>query len=139
MRSIRRLLVVGATIALLAVLVPSASAASHKAFHLEKTCVSDALCTVLWSNFEAIPRGTEITYAYDPSYPGLAFPTIVVSNGSTTGVCDWNHPAGPIQAKCTFDTGTGTLTGFHLAVRVTANANGSVWYWDGTYWFGGRG
>jgi hypothetical protein len=57
-------------------------------------------------------------------------------NGTTTGLCDWTHPTGPILAKCTFDTGTGTLTGFHVAVKVTANANGSVWYWDGTYWFG---
>ena len=136
MRSVRRLLVVAATVVALTILVPSASAASHKAFHLEKTCVSNALCTVLWSNFEAIPQNTEITYTPGPS-AGLVNASIVVSAGSTTGVCDWTHPTGPIQAKCTFDTGTGTLTWFHLAVRVTANANGSVWYWDGTYWFGG--
>jgi len=136
MRSVRRLLVVGATIALLAVLVPSASAASHKAFHLEKTCVDNFTCTVLWSNFEAIPQNTEITYTYNgDGSDGLAYPTVWAVNGTTTGLCDWTHPTGPIQAKCTFDTGTGTLTGFHLAVRVTANANGSVWYWDGTYWF----
>lgn len=136
MRSVRRLLVVGATIAALTVLVPSASAASHKAFHLEKTCESNFLCTVLWSNFEAMPQGTEITYTYNgDGSDGLAYPTVWAVDGTTTGLCDWTHPTGPIQARCTFATGTGTLDGFHLVVRVTANANGSVWYWDGRYWF----
>jgi hypothetical protein len=136
MRSLRRLVVVGAAIALLAVLVPSASAASQKAFHLEKTCVSHFLCTVQWSDFKAIPPGTDITYVTGAS-AGLMNPTIVVRNGSTTGVCDWNQPAGPVLAICTLGTGTGRLTQFHLVVKVTTNPITGVWYWDGTYWFGG--
>jgi hypothetical protein len=135
MLSIKRLLPVMGVIIALTVLAPGASAASHKAFHLEKACSSDYLCTVLWSNFDAFPQGTHINYTDTPT-SGVFAASIAVSGGSTTGLCDWNHPTGPIQARCTFDTGTGTLTGFHLAVRVTANANGSVWYWDGTYWFG---
>lgn len=136
MPSIKRLLaVVGAIVALVAI-VPSAAASSHTAFHLQKTCVDNFTCTVLWSTYEAMPQGTEITYTYNgDGSDGLAYPTIHAVGGTATGVCDWNHPAGPIQAKCTFDTGTGALTGFHLTVRVSANANGSVWYWDGTYWF----
>jgi len=46
MRSVRRLMVVAATILAFSVLAPSVSAASPKAFHLEKTCASDFLCTV---------------------------------------------------------------------------------------------
>ena len=32
--------------------------------------------------------------------------------------------------------GTGRLTRFHLDVVVSANADQSIWDWDGTYWFG---
>jgi len=134
MRSLRRLVVVGATIALLAVLVPSASAASHKAFYLDKTCSSEVLCTVQHSDFQAIPKNTEITYAPGPA-SGLVYATITVKNGSTTGVCDWNQPGPVVLAKCTFDTGTGRLTQFHLAVDVTTD--GPNWFWNGWYWFGG--
>ena len=111
----------------------SASASSQKPFHLKKTCVSNVLCTVVTSSFKAIPGGTDITYVNAPD--GIAYPTIEVRNGSTTGVCNWNQPAGPVLAKCTFGTGTGRLTQFHLAVDVTFN--GTYWFWDGTYWMGG--
>jgi hypothetical protein len=142
MRSLRRLVVVVATIVALTVLVPSASAASSKDFHLDKTCVSNFLCTVVSSEFKAIPAGTDITYTVNgDGSDGLAFPTIVVSNGSTTGVCDWNHPAGPVLAVCTFAAGTGRLTQFNLTVDVSVtgdpNSADSIWHWDGTYWFGG--
>lgn len=139
MRSVRSLLVLACTIVALTVLVPSASAASHKAFHLDKTCVSGALCTVQTSSFKAIPPLTDISYTSGSD--GLAYPTIVVRNGSTTGVCDWNQPGPEVLAKCTFGTGTGRLTQFHLAVDVTVTGDpfdpDSVWHWDGTYWFGG--
>lgn len=134
MRSVRRLMVVAATILAFSVLAPSVSAASPKAFHLEKTCASDFLCTVQWSSFKAIPAVTDITYAYDSSTPTLAFPTIEVRNGSTTGVCDWDQPGDTVLAICTFGTGTGRLTQFHLVVDVTFD--GTTWFWDGTYWFG---
>jgi len=65
MRSLRRLVVVGATIAALAVLVPSASAASYKAFPVEKTRANDFLRIVQSSSFRAIPAGTDITYTYN--------------------------------------------------------------------------
>jgi hypothetical protein len=148
MRSVRRLLVVGATIVALAAIVPSASAASPKAFHLEKTCGDYFLCTVQWSNFDAIPKDTDVTYTYDSTFytggdgvnpaagwDGLAWPSLEVRNGSTTGVCDWTHPSGDVLAVCTFGTGTGRLTQFHLSVDVSFD--GTTWFWDGTYWFGG--
>ena len=134
MRSVRRLLVVAATVVALTILVPSASAASPKAFHLEKTCVSHVLCTVQVSDFKAIPQGTDISYAPGPA-SGLVYATITVKNGSTTGVCDWNQPGPVVLAKCTFDTGTGRLTQFHLVVDVTTD--GPNWFWNGWYWFGG--
>jgi hypothetical protein len=34
---------------------------------------------------------------------------------------------------CTFEQGTGSLTGFHANLTVTANADFSLFYWNGTY------
>jgi hypothetical protein len=134
MRSVRSLaLVVVTTVLMLSVLASFASASSQKPFHLKKTCVSNVLCTIVSSSFSGFTQGTDITYVIGAG--GLAYPSIVTRNGSTTGVCDWNQPAGPVMAKCTFGTGTGRLTQFHLAVDVTFD--GTYWFWDGTYWMGG--
>ena len=134
MRSVRRLLAAAAAILALTLAIPSVSAASHTSFYLDKTCSSDVLCTVQHSDFKAIPPLTDISYAPGPA-AGLVLATIVVKNGSTTGVCDWNQPGPVVLAKCTFDTGTGRLTLFHLAVDVTTD--GQNWFWNGWYWFGG--
>ncbi len=142
MRSLPRLVVVGATILALTVLVPSASAASQKAFHLEKTCIEvssvENECVVTSSSFQAIPAGTLITY--DTTAGPTAFiATIAVKNGSATGRCDIlaaiNDPA--TAGTCVFGSGTGRLTQFHLTVAVTRTPDWSLWFWDGTYWFGG--
>ena len=142
MRSLRRLVVVGAAIALLAVLVPSASAASPKDFHLDKLCSADAseplgyVCTVQHSDFMWIPAGTEVHYLSQTG--NVVQASITIKNGSTNGVCVWSDAA---NAICTFRPGTGRFTQFHLQVVVSVVGDpgdwASVWYWDGTYWFGG--
>jgi len=123
----------------------SASAASQKPFHLEKTCVVVSKvknqCEVTSSTFGAIPAGTLITY--DTSAGPTAFvATIAVKNGSSTGQCNILAAIGdlPKAGTCTFESGTGRLTQFHLAVAVTRSttADWNPWFWDGTYWFGGR-
>lgn len=107
-------------------------------FALTKTCESNVLCTVVSSSLEAIPAGTRIDYTVNgDGSDGLAYPTIETAVGRTSGMCDWNHPEGPILARCTFDEGTGAFAGFHLSVDVTvvgdADDPASVWHWDGTY------
>jgi hypothetical protein len=140
MRSIRRLLVVAATVLALTVLVPTAAAASPKAFHLDKTCAADSseplgyVCTVQHSDFKWFPAGTEVHYTSQNEAGDVVQATIPIKNGSTNGVCVWSSP---VNAVCTFSPGTGRLTQFHLVVVVTANADQSIWFWDGTYWFGG--
>ena len=122
----------------------SASAASQKPFHLEKTCVVVSKvknqCEVTSSTFGAIPAGTLITY--DTSAGPTAFvATIAVKNGSSTGQCNILAAIQdlPKAGTCTFESGTGRLTQFHLAVAVTRSttADWNPWFWDGTYWFGG--
>ena len=138
MHSIKRVLAVtGAIVALLA-FAPVALAGTHYPFHLDKTCAADAseplgyICTVQHSDFRWIPPGSHVRYL---SQAGNVVQARIVSRyGSADGACTWSSD---VNAECVFSGGTGRLTGFHLDVDVTANADQSIWYWDGTYWFGG--
>lgn len=140
-RSIRRLLVViGTTIIALAALTPVALAGSDKGFHLDKTCGPDPsqplgyICTVQHADFKWFPAGTKVHYTSQNETGDVVQATIQIKNGSTDGACVWSSP---VNAVCTFGPGSGRLTQFHLVVNVTANADQSIWYWDGNYWFGG--
>jgi hypothetical protein len=122
------------------VLGPAVSAASPHAFHLDKTCAADPseplgyVCTVQHSDFKWFPAGTDVHYTSQNATQDVVQATITIKNGSTNGVCVWSSP---VNAVCTFSPGTGRLAEFHLVVDVTANADASIWYWDGMYWFGG--
>jgi hypothetical protein len=137
MLPLKRMLVVTTVIVALTVLAPVASAGSNKAFHLDKTCADDPseplgyICTVQHSDFKWIPAGTEIHYLSQVG--NVVHATIEIKNGSTTGACTWSSD---VDAICAFAAGIGRLTQFNLVVVVTANADQSVWYWDGAYWFG---
>lgn len=137
MRSIKRLLVVLATIAAVIGLAPVAAAGSRQDFHLDKTCAEDLseplgyICTVEHSDFKWIPAGTDIRYLSQAG--NVVQATIEIKNGSTDGACTWSSD---VDAVCVFGTGTGRLTQFNLEVVVTASADQSIWYWDGVYWFG---
>ncbi len=137
MRLARTLIVAAATILALGVLAPSVSAHSRQNFHLDKTCAPDSSpigyhCTIQHSDFKLFPPGTEVHYAAGPT-DDVVYASIRIRHGSTRGVCVWSSL---VNAICTFNHGTGRLSQFHLRVVVTANADASVWYWDGTYWFG---
>jgi hypothetical protein len=138
MPSIKRLLAVMGAIVALTALAPVVSAGTHKDFHLDKTCAEDSseplgfFCTVEHSDFKWIPAGTEVHYDFGPT-DNAQVATIEIKNGRTTGVCTWSSE---VDAICVFDAGTGRLTQFNLDVVVTASADQSIWYWDGTYWFG---
>jgi hypothetical protein len=136
MRIFKRLLIVAATMVALAVAVPSVAAHST-AFHLDKTCAEDLseplgyICTVQHSDFKWIPAGTDIRYVSQAD--NVVQASIEIRNGSTDGACTWSSD---VDAICVFSAGTGRLTQFNLEVVVTASADQSIWYWDGTYWFG---
>ena len=138
MHSIRRLLVVVGAIVALAAFAPGAAAGTHHAFHLDKTCAEDLseplgfICTVEHSDFRWIPPGTHVHYLSQAGNVMQA--RIEIRNGSTDGACTWSSD---VDAICVFSSGTGRLTQFNLDVVVSANADQSVWYWDGSYWFGG--
>ena len=137
MPSVRRLSVLTGAILTLAALAPSAAADTPKAFHLDKTCAEAPseplgyICTVVHSDFKWIPAGTDVHYLSQTG--NVVAASIEIANGSTTGACTWSSD---VDAICIFDAGTGRLTQFRLEVVVSANADQSVWYWDGTYDFG---
>lgn len=136
MHSIKRLLVVVGTIIALTVLVPSVSAASPKAFLVTKTCSDNYTCTVQTSSFKDILPGTQIIYTDVLPDSSVQAATIVIKNGSATGVCDFRDPEPGTFGTCEFGSGTGRLTQFHLSVVVTGDDFG-VYSWTGWYWFGG--
>lgn len=113
---------------------------SRDNFHLDKTCTEDLseplgyFCTVQHSDFELFPAGTEVHYAATRK-ANVVRATITIPSGSTTGLCVWSSD---VDAICTFKTGTGRLADFYLRVIVTASADQSIWYWDGTYRFNGH-
>jgi hypothetical protein len=140
MQSITRsLAALGAIVALMA-FAPVAAAGTHHPFHIDKTC-ADApseplgfICTVQHSDFRWIPAGTDVHYLSANEAGDVMQLGIRIANGSTHGTCTWSSA---VDAICVFSAGSGRLTQFHLDVVVTANADQSIWYWDGTYWFGG--
>ena len=139
MHAIKRLLAVMGTIIALMTLAPAASAGLHQDFHLDKTCAPDAseplgfVCTIQHADFKWFPAGTKVHYTSQNAAGDVVQATIAIKNGSTDGVCVWSSP---VNAVCTFSPGTGRLSQFHLVVDVTANTDASIWYWDGTSWFG---
>jgi hypothetical protein len=141
MRSFRLVLMVAVATLSLTVFGTSVSAATAKNFHLDKTCAGDSteplgyVCTVQHSNFNWIPAGTKVHYLSQNDAGDIVQAFIEIKNGSTNGECVWSSP---VTAVCTFHPGTGRFEQFHLVVDVTANADQSVWYWDGTDWFGGN-
>ena len=129
MRSIRRLLLIGATIASLAMVAPIATASDGKAFHLAKVC-DEAGCVVTESNYSRIPAGTTITYAGSSDDALVA--TIHVKHGTATGVCNLVPVfSGTGDGTCVFTTGTGRLGSFRADLAVST-VDFTTWYWDGT-------
>ena len=140
-------LVAGAV--LLVVLGFSGSAASStnqalpgtQAFHGTKDCsgftgLVGAYCTIRSSNVKALKVGSKIFYFQVASKTALDSDTVIyVNRGSVaTGHCLLRFATG--VGLCTISDGTGKLAGFHLRVRVTADASiPKLWRWDGTYSF----
>ena len=143
MRSLPRLVLVGAAIAALTVLVPSVSAASPHggALHVQKECheytgLAGGFCTITSSNLAEIPVGSRVVFASAASAYWLSSDFVLNPPGSGTssadGHCDVNLTTD--LGLCTFFGGTGNLTGFQ-ASAVVAYAGGNIWYADGTYGF----
>jgi hypothetical protein len=136
MRPVRGLLVIGATLALLA-LAPVATASTAKPFHIAKDC--DVLtCVITSSTYRGIPAGSVINYTENTD--GSLTAVVSVAHGSATGRCVLDPVFGDpsLPGTCVFSAGTGTLTQFHLDVAVTT-ADFATWFWDGTYWMGSGG
>jgi hypothetical protein len=116
------------------------SARETKAFHGTKDCsgataLVGAHCTIRSSNVKALKVGSKIFYFQVAGKTALDSDIVIyVGRGTVaTGHC-FLGSAKP--GLCTISDGTGTLAGFHLRVRVTADTSiPELWHWDGTYSF----
>jgi hypothetical protein len=150
MRSLRRLLVVGATIvaltAGLTVSVPSvlASSTTHT-LTIVKNCSGTMTgkvgeyCTVTSSNVPAIPKGTRVVY-YGPVISSSVFLSSKViirasPSNTATGYCMVDLHTG--VGMCTFWKGTGTLAGFHAVIHGSSESP-TAYHWDGFYYRSGK-
>jgi hypothetical protein len=133
----------------LVALASSASAASStnqapretKEFHATKDCsgmtgLVGAYCTIRSSNVKALKVGSKIFYVQEAGKKALDSDIVIyVKQGSVaTGHCYLRNATG--TGLCTISDGTGTLDGFQLRVRVSADSSlPKLWHWDGTYSF----
>ena len=133
MRSVRSLILIG-TIVGAAALAPTASASIAKPFHVSKDC-ANLTCEITSSSYRGIPPGTVINYTVNAD--GSLTSVITVAHGTATGRCVlapiFGDPSSP--GSCVFDSGTGSMTQFHLNVAVDT-VDFVTWTWDGTYTFG---
>lgn len=140
-------LVTGALV--VAALVFSGAASSSRngaratnAFHATKDCsgftgLVGAYCTIRSSNVKALKAGSKIFYFQQAGKAALDSDIVIyVGRGTVaTGHCLLHFASG--IGRCTLSDGTGTLSGFRLRVRVTADSSiPKLWHWDGTYSFG---
>jgi hypothetical protein len=146
----KRALLLATGVALLAALGSCVSAASsqnqaprkEKAFHATKDCsgmtgLVGAYCTIRTSNVKALKAGSKIFYFQQAGPTALDSDIVIyVKRGTVaTGHCFLSGATG--RGLCTISDGTGSLAGFHLSVRVTADRSiQKLWHWDGTYSFG---
>jgi hypothetical protein len=142
-------LVVAAAVFSLAALAFSPSAASSqnrspqatKAFHATKDCsgftgVPGAFCTIRSSNVKAVKVGSRLFYLQMAGKTAVNSDIAIhVGPGNVaTGHCLLRFATG--VGLCTISSGTGTLAGFHLRARVTADSSiPKLWHLDGTYSF----
>ena len=113
-----------------------------KAFHATKDCsgfsgLVGAYCTIRTSNVKVLKAGSKIFYFQQASETALDSDIVIYVRRGTvaTGHCFLRSATG--IGLCTISNGTGKLAGFHLRVRVTADASiPKLWHWDGTYSFG---
>jgi hypothetical protein len=148
-RSPTRFLVLTVGALSLAALVLFVSAASSqtrapratKAFHATKDCsgftgLVGAYCTIRTSNVKAVKAGSKIFYFQLAGKTSLDSDIVIYVGPGTvaTGHCLLQFKNG--VGLCTISDGTGTLSGFHARVRVTADSSiPKLWHWDGTYSF----
>ena len=140
-------LVAGAVLLVVLALPVSAASSQNqvsrgtKAFHATKDCsgftgLVGAYCTIRSSNVKAVKVGSKIFYVQKASKTALDSDTVIyVKRGSVaTGHCFLRSATG--VGLCTMSDGTGTLAGFRLRVRVTADTSvPGLYHWDGTYSF----
>jgi hypothetical protein len=120
----------------------SASSPFSSELHVTKECpaytgAAGDFCTITSSNLPAIAVGSKVIYerAFDGTHSMALNSNIVLDDGSGNTAFGHVHLDGTTGTGwATFWGGTGTFTGFHATVAVSA-LGGFDWAWEGTYSF----
>ena len=111
------------------------------ALHLVAECsqytgLAGSSCTITSSNLTEIGVGSKVVYASAAGATALNSDIALnpPGSGSNAAFGDCNLDLAIGFGQCTFNSGTGNLTGFR-ASAVAAYPGGNIWYWDGTYSF----
>ena len=93
-----------------------------------------SFCMITASNIKAIEVNSKILYLqpdqlFTPAGSDVVLTPPGPGNNAAHGNCSLS------AGVCTFSGGTGKFTSFQARVDVTANADFSLWFWDGTYSF----
>src|SRR5215470_12332339 len=93
-------------------------------------------CTITYSSLEAIPPLTKVFYfgpvlpastPYNPNRISSAVVLETPGGDTATGHCTLSQKT--LLGTCTFEGGTGVLTGFHAIVSVSVESTG-LFHWD---------
>jgi hypothetical protein len=145
----KRLLVVTAMIAALAVLAPSAAVASEggshsRALHITKECSQftgrpGSFCTITSSNLKAIKVGSKVVYAQAPGAASIDSDVYLVVSPGDVAFGHISLDFGTSLGVGTFSGGTGKFTDFHARFVITDHplpTGTGLTDWDGRYSFG---
>lgn len=135
-------------ISLTLLLVPSASASERNGqLRITKECsqytgLAGSYCTIIHSNLNAIPAGSQVLYDQAFGVPaGLLDSNVVLDAGAGNrafGRCTLDGVTN--LGLCTFSDGTGKLAGFHARVDVSPTSQpAAAYHWRGTYRFAEEG
>jgi hypothetical protein len=136
---------------LTAITSPAAAEGENGRLHIVKDCGNfsgvpgSSFCTIISSNLNELPAGTQIYYnqitggpSVGPSYLDSTVFVYVSQDQWAIGRCTLrnDNPPGPL-GLCTLSDGLGPLAGINARVTVTyqPGGDGAVYDWDGTYSF----
>lgn len=123
----------------------------NRPLHIVKDCGTfsgipgSSFCTIITSNLDELPAGTQIYYdqitggpSAGPGYLDSNIFVYVSADQWAVGRCTLPNSGG--SGVCTITDGMGALTGFNAKITVTykTGGDGALFAWDGTYRFNSR-
>ena len=122
----------------------TASSSRPGALHVTKECSQyfgqpGEYCTVTSSNLAAIPAGSKVFYFEAAGADGIDSDLVLYAGPGNAALGHVTLSLTTFTGVITFRGGTGDFRRFQATADVTFDPATSLWHWDGTYRFRGRG